>query len=269
MAILTEKEIEQYAKDPSIKLIGDNYLHDNIQGASYDLRIGTVYKDEKIINDSKKKEVLKLNPSEIVTILTLEEVNIPTNICATVFPINSKSSAGLLILNPGHIDPGFSGPISICAINLSKETKYLSIGEDIFTIIFEELIATTSGYDNNFKGSRSDYEKKFLKERSSKLSPSFFDLLRLHKFEDHLTGLIGNVLNKKIAFWVPILGLIFTAIFFFRSSPIRKNKELQSQIEVTQQLLHETTKDLQMSRDSIAELGNLLNEHQKEKNSYE
>jgi deoxycytidine triphosphate deaminase len=226
MSIIPKQEIIRLAKEPSIKLLGDNYLIDNIKGASYDLRIGTIYYKNRILsitNYRKKilslkkfdKTIIKLLPSEIITMLTLEEVHLPDYICGTVFPINSKSSSGLLILNPGHIDPGFKGPISVCAINLSEETKYLTIGEDIFTIIFDELISKTEPYTKNFEGDRGEYEIKFYKERSSKLSPSFFDLLKVEKYEKHLRKLILHEIGKIFLIAVPIIALIIASLNFF------------------------------------------------------
>ncbi len=74
------------------------------------------------------------------------------------------SSQGLLILNPGHIDPGFKGPISICAINLSKENFKINIGDDAFTLIISDLSEKLTG-DDLYKSSydstkRYKYEKR-------------------------------------------------------------------------------------------------------------
>lgn len=236
MAVFTKQEIIKLAQDKEIKLLGDNYLIDNIKGASYDLRIGTIYIKNRILSISKSKNkllslkkfdknIIKLLPSEIITILTLEEVHIPDYLCGTVFPINSKSSSGLLILNPGHIDPGFKGPISICAVNLSEETKYLTIGENIFTIIFDELTSKTEPYSKNFVGTREEYEIKYYKERFSKLSPSFFDLLKVDKYEKHLRTLILHVIGKIALISVPILALIIALLNFLYQSQKNTSKQ--------------------------------------------
>lgn len=216
MSILSNETILNMANSNE-KLLGDDFLQGNIQGCSYDLRIGTIFKStKKKLSFSKKKQfltytdiensktVVELIPSEIVVMLTLEVVNIPQGVCATVFPINKHSSKGLLILNSGHIDPGYRGPISICAINLSNESIRLNLKENIFTIIFHKLdkdstIPYVSTYDN-----RSDYEIKFYKEKASKLSTSIFDLLSLNKSEPFLRKVINSVLNDKFAKYIAI-----------------------------------------------------------------
>lgn len=217
MAILSKKTITELAKNK--KLLGDDYLVEKIRGSSYDLRIGTFFlKDSversNIISIEKEKdfdEIIKILPSDIITFLTLETVTIPNHICGTVFPINKLSSTGLLILNPGHIDPGFSGPISICAINLSKDIIYLSLKDPIFTIIFDTLDYETEPYDNKKTAmNRRDYELNFYKNKASKLSNSIFDLITTNNYESHLKKQISNILLKYLRNFALITGLIYT-----------------------------------------------------------
>ncbi|WP_321826046.1 dCTP deaminase domain-containing protein [Maribacter dokdonensis] len=175
------------------KLITTNQLLNeydlkNIKSASYDLRIGTIYKDGKI--HSKDNVIangcIKIKPSEIVTLLTLEVVNIPNDCVGTVFALNSMSSSGFLILNPGHIDPGFKGPISICAINLSQNDINLYHEQSIFTLILNKLDKKLSAEDvyrkNTYVDSeRGDFERRLFSKKFSNLSNSFFDLVVKHE----------------------------------------------------------------------------------------
>ena len=130
-----------------------NAVKSNLQACSYDLRIGTIFKEGQIINenhpDSNKQ--FNIKPGEIINLFTWEEVKLSSNIMATVFPRNTESlGKGLLVLNPGHIDPGFEGPISIKAINLRKDPLSIQRGQKILTIIFEEMPnSTTSPYKKN------------------------------------------------------------------------------------------------------------------------
>ena len=181
MSILNIETLKDLARKHN--LFGADYSDENFQPCSYDLRIGTIYKNEKIVSASHPESsvyFVKVKPSEIITLLTLEEVNMPQDCCGTVFAINSHSSSGLLILNPGHIDPGYKGPISICAINLSKKPIKLRLKDSIFTIILEKLdkqIPEGNRYINKEYDSRKDLEEVHYKERFSNLSNSFFDLV--------------------------------------------------------------------------------------------
>lgn len=183
MGILIKSQLIDLAKEN--ELLGLNYLKDNFQSASYDLRIGTLYKDGKILSEShpnKKVYNVSIKPGEIVTMLTLEDVKIPIDCCATVFPINRMSSKGFLILNPGHIDPGFHGPLSICAINLSSKTEVLDLGKSIFTLILKRLDKTIEDEDDVYKSSfirdkRKEYERNYLNNSFINLSNNIFDLV--------------------------------------------------------------------------------------------
>ncbi len=136
--ILVKQDIEA-AMDNSMLLV--YAIKENLRACSYDLRIGTIFKDGQVINGNHRDANLQIiiKPGEIISMLTLEEVILPDNVMASVFAINAQSSRGLLVLNPGHIDPGFRGPISVKVLNLRKVDLALSRQAPIFTIIFEEL----------------------------------------------------------------------------------------------------------------------------------
>lgn len=134
----------------------------NLQACSYDLRIGTIFRENEIQKPDEQK-IIDIKPGEILNLFTMEEIDLPSNIAAVVYPINSQSSRGLLVLNPGHIDPGYTGPITIKAVNLNRVPLPINRGMEIFTIIFHVLPkATTSPYQE--KVNRNDQEKKYLKE---------------------------------------------------------------------------------------------------------
>lgn len=249
MAVLIKKEIIDLAEDPDVKLLGSSYKSENVKGCSYDLRIGTIFKNGKFISLLKDNgsKIVDLLPSEIITILTYEVVNIPAYLCGTVFSINKNSSSGFLILNPGHIDPGFLGPISICAINLSNEVKHLNIGEPIFTIYFHKLTGPTEPYISFFSD-RSEYEIKLYKERFSKLSPSFFDLMKMDKYKPHLVDLIKDILNEKsrirwekiknnLGLYLTIIGGIITIIIFVASFKKRDIEDLKKEIKAQKETI--------------------------------
>src|SRR6185437_8683197 len=87
-----------------------------VEACSYDMRVGTIFRDGSRISGAKGQVILQ--PGDIVSLFTLEELNLPADIAATAFAINAMSSEGLLVLNPGHVDPGFRGPLTVKAINI-------------------------------------------------------------------------------------------------------------------------------------------------------
>jgi deoxycytidine triphosphate deaminase len=137
-------------------------IRENLEPCSYDLRIGTIFRQNEIQKPSEQT-IINIKPGEILNIFTMEEINLPPNITAVVYPINLQSSRGLLVLNPGHIDPGYKGPITIKAVNLNRVPLPINRGMKIFTIIFYVLpSATTSPYQEEVN--RDDKEREYLKE---------------------------------------------------------------------------------------------------------
>jgi deoxycytidine triphosphate deaminase len=144
----------------------------SVQAASYDLRIGTIFKEGQIINGLQQGGVTSvvLKPGGVLSMFTLEEVVLTADVLATVFPINSQSSRGLLVLNPGHVDPGYDGPITVKVLNISKSDMIIKLGQPIFTAIFERMtMSTTEPYPASTK-SRATREIEFA-ERDINVSP--------------------------------------------------------------------------------------------------
>jgi deoxycytidine triphosphate deaminase len=241
MPIIIKDELLRLANDPNVKILGNDFIGANFESCSYDLRIGAVFIGDKIVSENHEQSInwnITIKPSQIVTILTLEEVNLPKNVCATVFAINRLSSIGFLILNPGHIDPGYKGPISICAINLSKETKVLSVGSEIFTIIFEKLPYDAEGYKNKAELlalNRKQREENFSINKARKLSNSLFDLIKENEYKSFLIKLINEIMNKRfrtfMTWFFIIVGGLAAIIAILQFSSDNKVEELKKVIQ--------------------------------------
>lgn len=158
--ILSKQDIEAKIDSGDLVL---NAVKANLEACSYDLRIGTIFKNGQIINENHPdaNRQFDIQPGEIINLFTWEEIKLSSKIMATVFARNAESSfKSLLVLNPGHIDPGFQGLITIKAINLGKDPLSIQRGQKILTIIFEEMPnVTTSPYKREM--SIAEQEQKF------------------------------------------------------------------------------------------------------------
>jgi deoxycytidine triphosphate deaminase len=183
---------------------------ESLSACSYDLRIGTIFVAEKIVKrSSPDNEQIILQPGDIVSVLTLEELKMPDHIAATAFAINSLSSDGLLVLNPGHVDPGFCGPLSVRLINIRATPKAISIGMPIFTVIFEYLAAPTSQpYAANI--SREKRELDF-KARDVEQNPgSLFKLISQGKNRPLMTAQeVRSIITEH---WITRAIFLFTVL---------------------------------------------------------
>jgi deoxycytidine triphosphate deaminase len=156
--VLNSADIEREIDNQRLMRGADKNL---IQACSYDMRIGTIFKDGRPITGPQTQgNEVQVQPGEIISLFTQEELALPADIMATAFAINSMSSQGLLVLNPGHVDPGFVGPLTVRAINIRKTPKAINLGTKIFTVIFERLpTPTPTPYNRNV--SRQEREIEF------------------------------------------------------------------------------------------------------------
>jgi deoxycytidine triphosphate deaminase len=141
VGILSDARIREAIKW-SIPLI-TNADENSIQASSYDLRVGTVFLNGRILKwSNSEQQQVTIRPGGIFSFFTHEELQLPPSVMATAFPRNFWSSQGLLVLNPGHIDPGYRGPLTVRLINIRSTPKNINFGDRIFTVIFEKLPET-------------------------------------------------------------------------------------------------------------------------------
>ncbi|EKT4089474.1 hypothetical protein QEG26_003451 [Stenotrophomonas maltophilia] len=163
---------------------------DRVRGCSCDLTVGTIFWKGKILRRrtgeddggrgisswlrrkwravgrwlgqlNEPKHVV-VPPGGVVGIFTAETLDIPLDMCATAFAINAMSSKGFLVLNPGHVDPGFRGSLTVKALNIRKTNITITQGEPIFTVVFQRLGQETGEFSN--AKSVEDRERDFHNE---------------------------------------------------------------------------------------------------------
>ncbi|WP_173497254.1 hypothetical protein [Shewanella sp. ISTPL2] len=132
-----------------------------VQSASIDLTAKYFYIASQNRNISISTDLDKfafdshhLQPGETVIIKIAEKFNMPKQVAGTVFPPNSLSSKGLIMTNPGHIDPGFKGYISVCLVNMGRNVVILDGKHKVATLILSALDHETEGYEG-YEGSES------------------------------------------------------------------------------------------------------------------
>jgi dCTP deaminase len=114
-----------------------------IQASSIDLHIGKIFipgktgKTEGSQDSPLDLHALESGQTSIVS--TLEELSLPSDIAAIGFPPSRVSVQGLLMTNPGHVDPGYAGPMRFTVINMGKVDFVLRRGDPIVTVLFIKL----------------------------------------------------------------------------------------------------------------------------------
>lgn len=114
-----------------------------IQAASVDLHVGSIFLPQvQPWEHGSTKKPLKscvLELGHTVVILTKENLDIPADIGAFGFPPSRLSSRGLLMTNPGHVDPGFKGQLRFTVMNIGHEPIALREDDSIVSLLFFKL----------------------------------------------------------------------------------------------------------------------------------
>lgn len=126
--------------------VGDRYSSDSpVQASSIDLRIGNIYlPGEKATDLGGVQSPITdhcLGTGETAVVTTLETLHLPANVAAFGFPPSRVSFKGLLMTNPGHVDPGYEGVLRFTVINMGKEPYHLESGGKIVTLLLFRLEA--------------------------------------------------------------------------------------------------------------------------------
>ena len=119
MQLLKDDELVPLIRDQGvirgIDAPGDWYGKDSpIQPSSVDLHIGDIYVPGTEVGQSGGEgDPLAdhvLEPGNTAIVVTQETFSLPPSIAGIGFPPTEVSAKGILMTNPGHVDPGFAGP---------------------------------------------------------------------------------------------------------------------------------------------------------------
>lgn len=120
-------------------------IDSRIQPASVDLTVGDIFLPDAKSGETGSlgtpKEELTLEQGHTAVLRTHETLNIPANIGAIGFPPSNVSLRGLLMTNPGHIDPGYIGPMHFTVINMGRAPYPVQRGDPIVSVMFFTLTA--------------------------------------------------------------------------------------------------------------------------------
>lgn len=212
MCILNYQTIREMCINFNPPLI-ENFKENQLQGASYDLRLGEEYymfnpkgkKAADMINKIKDHEGITIPPYDVCFVLMEEKVNLPNNLAGRVSLRNYLIKQGVMLSVQPPFDPGYSGKIYAMLHNLSKKEVYIKKGEGVLTIEFIKLNDNTEkiyeGHMKNFQ------ELKQLITRPFESGLSTF----VNKTEEDLNNFRGK-LSSFVLFYLAIVTVIVTAL---------------------------------------------------------
>ncbi len=167
MSLLSDRDLKSLLS--AGKLVVEP-LDKNINPTSIDLRLGSTliqYTDPIIRLDTKPKykeiditsEGYLLAPGEFVLGMTKEIVSIPNGYQGFIETKGNIARAGIQVHNgDGHIDPGFSGNITLEICNMHRNGSSILLAPDIYVCqLF--VYKLSSECDAPYKGRYSGHRK--------------------------------------------------------------------------------------------------------------
>lgn len=148
----------------------------NPEGSGFDLRLGEVYKisgkaflgiterhtaDIKLVAkfDTKKVTSVKIKPGDFFLVKTVENVNMPQNLTASITPRSTTYRSGLFI-RTGNVPPGYCGGLTFGLSNEGPVTVEIEMGARFVHIQFSEVDGGGNMYRGQWQGGRVTAKKK-------------------------------------------------------------------------------------------------------------
>lgn len=217
-----------------VVLPADPYSKDSpVQASSIDLHIGSIYlpgskKGEEGAADNPKSDH-SLQTGETAIVTTKETLHVPGDVAGFGFPPSRVSFKGLLMTNPGHVDPGYDGLLRFTVINMAKEAYPLINGDRIVTL----LLFRMSGHAHSNWGQRNpgggNPPSPINQTNINRLAHDFVDVGgRAKKIARDEGVKIGLAITSGLAVLGLILSTLINSQFFYRKDlgDLRKRQEM-------------------------------------------
>ena len=169
MALGVDRIKKLIKEEKLVESLGDRDL-ENPEGAGLDLRVGEIFKIEGVTVlgiekrktvgsksvakfDPKKPTSFTIKPGEFYLVQTIERVNLPDYLVATMHPRSTLLRSGVWLLTT-QIAPGYKGPLNIGLKNMGNNDFTVELGARIVHVIFWEVSGQGASYRGQWQGGR-------------------------------------------------------------------------------------------------------------------
>jgi dCTP deaminase len=130
---------------------------------SYDLRVGTRYRDHRDKEPKTLKEngCIRIAPQSAVIIRIMEEVRFPSSLFGHIVPKVSLLQTGIAN-TPTKIDPGYSGHLLITTFNHGRKSVKLKAGQLFCSMYLSTTTGDVAPYDKAGKDLEGDKRPGYL-----------------------------------------------------------------------------------------------------------
>jgi deoxycytidine triphosphate deaminase len=149
--LLSDSVIKQQVALGTIKF-GPLFNLEQIQSSSVDFKVGKIYVpdvSQTYTNAnflSLARTYYNLEPGGSVIVELQECLELDAGFGGLMLPPNRLSKTGIIMTNPGHIDPGYKGLLTVCLINMGAGNVSLKQSDTVATLLIHRLEGVTAGY---------------------------------------------------------------------------------------------------------------------------
>ena len=130
----------------------ENAEGDNVQGASYDLRLGDEYYYRgKIHKLSGSMPILNLEPYDYAIVTSQERADLPRDVSGRFDLTVGLFCQGVILSNGPQVDAGFRGPLFCLLFNTSSSPVLLKRRQHYATIEFHKTLWPTERYGGPYQ----------------------------------------------------------------------------------------------------------------------
>ncbi len=128
----------------------------NIEGASYDIRLGDKYWQNGKANElNEDSPFIKIEPYDFAVVTSMELFDLPKDVVGRFDLTVGYFLKGLILSNGTQVDPGYRGDLLCLLFNASGKAVELKRGKDYATIEFHKLISPAPGYVGPYQDSHN------------------------------------------------------------------------------------------------------------------
>ena len=110
-----------------------------LQPASYELRVKQYIQDDSSLIIDIPEGGVEILPGEFFIFGSFENVNLPKDLCASLYLRSSLARKGLLPWSQGFVDPGYRGHLTFTLFNCTKNKIVVRSMDKLCHIVFYHL----------------------------------------------------------------------------------------------------------------------------------
>jgi len=220
----------------------------NYNNAVYDIRVG------KIIT-MKGGEVgsYKIPPQGMVVVVSTEQLTMPTNVVGYAHVRTSLSSKGIMAINIGILDPGYTGYLSSTLLNFGKEGFLIQKGDSFLRTTFHLLQSVEVEKPHKSKSLTPEhYMDKKRGEALKHMDEKFMS------FDKEVSKAIGNAVKTFVGYASVISATIALFTYSYNilfPGPVKDYEKQLKTNQIDYSLLEREHRSLRVRMDSVIKSG--------------